>query len=924
MFLKKRWLLLVSSLIAIIGLTLAGLLLLSAYLPVYVESQLIPRLARDWGLEQVACDVRRIGLTGADMGSLRIGDDETPSMTVDSIQIDYSLAGILDGQVKRVLLSGIVLYCDITRGGFTLRGLPTAHQSIKTVSKEKSTESTRNAFPPIPFDVLEIRNAVVVWNQKGKDLRLPVDIAVSFKEKQRDGFRFDLLMHVWGQRVSSSAQVSFKTNSVEIGFDANRIRLESFAPLTVFTPGLSIWGEADVAGKARVGLDSWRVTSATVSCEVRHGGWAYHDFSFQAGLKGPSGPLPGKIHFETDGDNGTLYVSGITVHSPVPVILSDFRSTIKKKPVGLEAEGHYWFHLEPFETEKDFAMALHQPVRWKGQYSATVRKSGSWHLSLKQGGAGASLPQDFAVTIHDAQITSKLFNVIVEVKGEGAQGDANIEMDIPGLIARTGEKTQIKMPSTGFVGQMGFRSFDEWSGDFNLKAPETEISVDSLKALVPRMAVSGQFAKGGGGDLNLHGNLRFDDASIVDPAWQIKARGVNGDFRFGWPKEKKGDKGRLMVRSIRWKGMELGPIKTSVKQRGLGLVFEGKHENALFPGLAMTFSGASNVMTSEGHETTISFDVGPYTTAAPVHLGRFEPSLEGFSVAGSMAVKGDWRSSKRGQEAALSGRLYDVRLEIKDNQYHIDGLGLELSRLDPIAMRSDPMQQLHFEEARFEGLTISDGKIGFQIESADSLSIEHGSFKWCGGYVHVGATHLSADGKFYDLVLYGDRLNLAMILEQFGVATAQGEGTVNGRIPVRLGKGTVRFGDGFLFSTPGDGGTIKLLGTEMLTEGIPPNTPQFAQLELAREALKDFDYKWAKIALDTEGDNLVLRMKLDGKPANPLPFVYKKELGSFVKMQESGQHSVFQGIRLDVNFRLPLDKLLHYSQIFKNILEANK
>jgi hypothetical protein len=139
-----------------------------------------------------------------------------------------------------------------------------------------------------------------------------------------------------------------------------------------------------------------------------------------------------------------------------------------------------------------------------------------------------------------------------------------------------------------------------------------------------------------------------------------------------------------------------------------------------------------------------------------------------------------------------------------------------------------------------------------------------------------------------------------------------------------LGKGTIRFGDGFLFSTPGDGGTISLSGTEKLTEGIPPNTPQFAQLELAREALKDFDYKWAKVALATEGDNMVLRMQLDGKPANPLPFVYKKNLGSFVKMKEGGQSSVFQGIRLDVNFRLPLDKLLHYGDIFQNILEANE
>jgi hypothetical protein len=210
------------------------------------------------------------------------------------------------------------------------------------------------------------------------------------------------------------------------------------------------------------------------------------------------------------------------------------------------------------------------------------------------------------------------------------------------------------------------------------------------------------------------------------------------------------------------------------------------------------------------------------------------------------------------------------------------------------------------------------------LESSQSLFIEKGRFKWCEGHVYTEALRLSLDGAYYDLVLYGDRLNLAMILEQFGVAKAQGSGTVNGRIPVRLGKGKIRFGNGFLFSTPGDGGTISLSGTEILTEGIPRNTPQFAQLELAREALKDFHYEWAKITFSTEGDNLVLRMQLDGKPAKPLPFVYNKEIGSFIKTTKEGQISIFRGIRLDVNFRLPLDKLLHYSHIFNSLMETSE
>ena len=75
---------------------------------------------------------------------------------------------------------------------------------------------------------------------------------------------------------------------------------------------------------------------------------------------------------------------------------------------------------------------------------------------------------------------------------------------------------------------------------------------------------------------------------------------------------------------------------------------------------------------------------------------------------------------------------------------------------------------------------------------------------------------------------------MAKVLEQFGAATAVGQGTVNGRIPLRYHNGKISFDDGFLFSTPGEKGKIRLTNTEILTAGIAPNTPQYIQMELAR------------------------------------------------------------------------------------------
>ncbi len=76
---------------------------------------------------------------------------------------------------------------------------------------------------------------------------------------------------------------------------------------------------------------------------------------------------------------------------------------------------------------------------------------------------------------------------------------------------------------------------------------------------------------------------------------------------------------------------------------------------------------------------------------------------------------------------------------------------------------------------------------------------------------------------------------------------------------------------------------------------------------------------WAKLNITSEGQDLLLRMQLDGKPANPLPFVYNKELGGFIKIKAEGKGSIFQGIRLNVNFRLPLNKMLQYKDLIEMI-----
>jgi hypothetical protein len=249
----------------------------------------------------------------------------------------------------------------------------------------------------------------------------------------------------------------------------------------------------------------------------------------------------------------------------------------------------------------------------------------------------------------------------------------------------------------------------------------------------------------------------------------------------------------------------------------------------------------------------------------------------------------------------------------------MEGIRVSLSLTDLFNMRSAPKQEFTFEKASLGELTARNGNIVFQIESPESFFIEKSGFNWCDGNVYTQAMRIYPGVSDYDLILYCDRLKFAKILEQFGSVNAEGNGALNGRLPIKIENGTIRFTDGFLFSTPGEGGSIRVTGTEIFTAGIPPDTPQFAQIELAREALKDYDYQWAKMNIVSVGEDVLLRLQFDGKPAHSLPFVYNKEIGGFAKVEAHSKGSVFQGIGLDVNFRVPLNKILQYKDIFNMI-----
>lgn len=250
------------------------------------------------------------------------------------------------------------------------------------------------------------------------------------------------------------------------------------------------------------------------------------------------------------------------------------------------------------------------------------------------------------------------------------------------------------------------------------------------------------------------------------------------------------------------------------------------------------------------------------------------------------------------------------------------GINTQIDFNDLLVPKTVPGQTVMIHSIELKKIRISDAKIQFSMEDAKTLLIENIRFKWCNGLISTESLRFPQEKNEYLLTLFCDRLELTELLKQMGVFHAEGGGTLTGRIPIFYTDGKIAFNNGFLFSTPGSKGKIVIENTDRIIAGIPMDSPEFSQLDVAREALKDFNYEWAKLTLNTQGDHtLTVNLELNGKPAGLLPFEYKKEFGGFVRVDATSPGSHFQGIKLDVNLKLPFNEVIKFGNQLNTILK---
>jgi hypothetical protein len=378
---------------------------------------------------------------------------------------------------------------------------------------------------------------------------------------------------------------------------------------------------------------------------------------------------------------------------------------------------------------------------------------------------------------------------------------------------------------------------------------------------------------------------------------------------FQYPLPATGETGDIQIEEIRYQNINSGRLNATLLPSPAGITFTTLFTTSIVPDLQLACDGSTKLPASVSvhcrlPETHFDSTTFPRSIAPP----------EGLSVSGKLAAEGEFHITDKIPDGNLSVTYQDGTLSYNQNILSNINAGVVFPHL-PL-LQSSPGQMCTIGSLAFGKIKLSDANIHFRIEDEQSMFLEKIRTNWCGGKLETGSFSLAGDMKQLETTLYCDRLGFTELLAQFGIDQAEGEGSLNGRLPMVINKNGVFFEDGFLFSTPGNSGIVRFNDTSRLRQGMP-DTGASAYLDYSMKALENFSYNWTKLSFNSRQDDLLIAMQLDGKPAAPLPFGYKN--GQIVPNSQGPglQHP----IRLDVNFRFPIRDLFRYGKNIQSFME---
>ncbi len=817
--------------------------------------------ARRYGIEGLRLEVRQATPWKTDIESLRVvgqTPDEKTRLEMDSLAVDYSPWGLKARIIDGIALSGLVLRIEKTPAGWQLAGLPSRQPAPADEPARRPVVLTR---PDWRVNRLEIRNSRLVLVHGRRDVTIPFEFKAFPADETGDRYQARLVCRPWDQTFKADLVLDWAQQRLIVAEAVAALEAQLINRLLATETTAPFQGQLEVKTRARLALFPLAVEAADIQLRLPQTVTDGRYLVLQA--LNPDEPL---ATAKLAADRGwALHAPGFAFVKPDHLRILDWRGQLQPADGGWQLAGAFKLDVQPPAAGHPRYLL---PVTYSGQW----QEDAQWYLRLKgqsdRWELGWSPEPQSAAQSARAHFNPQL-DLAVSGRGDQVKFEAAARLtDLKGLFSQN----TIRIPTLSLQ-TTGEGPWHQLQGRFDFRADRLRVRAKTFDGHLPRFSIMGDFGMNADG-LQLSGHTRISRGAFKMPYPKMRLDGLRLDLPFTWPHAPATPGGQFRLAALSWNDLDVGAVNGRIRQQARGAGFGMTHQSALLPGGKLRVDGRLT-LDPEGARPRVNLEYRFDRAISPadIDLGALNTDLTGIHVNGRIAAEGRGTYEDGRMHADLKLNFSGGRLVIPGKKVGMVGLEGRAAFPDLLAMRSAPRQPFSFERAYFGDVAATEGRINYQIEPGGVFFLEQGRFKWCRGNVYLPATRVIPEQQDYNVTLSCDRLQLAPLLEQLGAAQAEGGGTVSGRIPLRIRAGQFMVDNGFLYSSPGAGGTIRLRGTDMLTAGIPPGTPQYNQLELARQALKEYDYDWVKLSLETapQEDLLRLKLQLNGRPTNHLP-----------------------------------------------------
>ena len=835
-------------------------LLIGEALPPLVRTFIISR-ASEAGLQVGALTIQDIGFSKMELRDIEIGDPMKPAISIASVSIDYSLFGLLGGTAERIIVSGANIHphelAPMPEGG------------------------SREAGPPgFAVSRLQVLSSEVDVALPGGMITVPVEVDLR-REAESHLYTVAARALPFGEAWICDGAIDAASGDGQFNINAFAFRLQRWTDLFMVGSEFILPSPAEAAIDVR--LSGWRLHhaaikgnatifdivfppySASASWNVSGGvssSWRPKDLEativFQS-IEGPEFEInqPFKIKISGESlDRLTVTTNDISIFKPLPVMIREIDGIVAGAEKPMTFKGRYAIECPPRSLASlQPSLRADRPLAATGDLVFTLPPLESpWQVE-------GTLRQRLAVA--GEQITSSLNRLAIDysIGGQGENAEARILLDAAGLratmtnLSLSGKRIGVKAAMTN--GAEGWKS----SGDLKLEGIDAgigeQITIKNFSAMIPfqsrlkskhRITQTGSF-----------------NADAVDIAGLL-LKNLVGELGVG---------PGVMSAS----GQAVLPVEQ--------LIVTYNAEHMAVPGLDSYF---------------LNFEVPSATLPEKTSLAPLHPLLEGIDASGTIACRG--RIEGIGDMFTGTGEL-----NLKDFHLAMTKAGITMAGIEGIirfrdlpALLSEPAQELTIRELDIQGIPFRDGRLQFTGEGLGSVLVERGEFELLGGKVFFGGVRIGSDGADIDTVLYCDRIDFDRLLNVLvGETIASGDAEINGVIPIKLSAEGPLFKEGFLFSSPGIQGALQIQDASLISGGMV----------LVEEAVRDFNYEWVRVKLNSKNNRLDMSVILKGVPAHKLPLEYDSKKKDFVRSKTGKRMVTLKGLTLELKFLdIDLERLL--------------